>query len=160
MSTMNTSWGDASEILAAAGVEEDRSYYREFTSHDERAVLTVAMRIQAAWESNDADVFAEVFHPNGSLLMQDTQLTSRDEIRSYMRAGFEGPYRGARVTGWPLTTQFLDSNVAVVVTEGGIILAGEDEPAPERKIRATWIIVKDADNKLSLFSHQSSPLQG
>jgi uncharacterized protein (TIGR02246 family) len=160
MSKTDTSWGDASELLAAAGLPEDQSYYREFTGDDERAVLTVAMRIQAAWKVNDADAFADVFRSDGSLLMQDTQLTSREDIRAFMQAGFDGPYKGARVNGWPLEIQFLSDDVAVVVTEGGIILPGETESAPARKIRATWVVVRDADNTLSLLSHQSSPLGG
>src|SRR5437763_9904928 len=62
-------WGSAPSILADTGVPEDESYYRGFTSEDEKAVLTVPMRIQAAWAANDADAFAAVFTDNGSLLM-------------------------------------------------------------------------------------------
>ena len=85
--TTTTSWGDASMLLAEVGVKEDTSYYREFTGENEKAVLTVPMRIQAAWAANDPDAFADTFAENGSLLMQDTQLTSREQIRSYMAEG-------------------------------------------------------------------------
>ena len=154
------SWGDATAILAAHGVTEDTSFYREFTSADERAVLTVPQRIQDAWLKNDADVFADVFTANGSLLLQDNQLTSQDEIRAYMRAGFSGPLKGAHVYGWPLEFKFLDENVAIAITEGGIIRAGESEIAPENQIRAVWVVVRNADGDLNLFSHQSSPVKG
>jgi uncharacterized protein (TIGR02246 family) len=160
MTTAVTSWGDASQILAAAGVAEDTSYYRQFTGADEKAVLTVGLRIQAAWAANDADIFASIFAENGSLLMQDDQLTSRAEIRSYMAKGFAGPFQGARVTGWPLYLEFLNDEVAVLVTQGGILLSGDKEVNPEREIRATWVIVKRAPGKLELLSHQSSPLKG
>src|SRR5947209_5168501 len=103
-----TTWGDAAEILAAAGIAEDTSYYREFTGEDEKAVLTVPLRIQEGWERNDADAFAETFTENGSLLMKDNQLSSREEIRDYLKAGFDGELRGARVRGWPLSVKFLD----------------------------------------------------
>jgi uncharacterized protein (TIGR02246 family) len=160
MSATVSSWGDASQILAATGVEEDESYYRSFTGDSEKAALTVAMRIQAAWAANDADAFADVFTENGSLLMQDKQLTSREQIRSYMAAGFAGGLGGARVSGGPLDMTFLDESTALVITEGGIILAGESEVDPARQIRATWVIVRGEDGPPRLLSHQSSPVNG
>ncbi|MFD9893984.1 SgcJ/EcaC family oxidoreductase [Amycolatopsis sp. NPDC059027] len=159
MAATTTPWGDASAILAAAGIEEDTSYYREFTGEDEKAVLTVAMRIQEGWERNDADYFADTFADNGSLLMKDDQLTSREQIREYMKAGFEAQFRGARVRGWPLSVKFLGDDTAMVISQGGILLAGETETAPERQVRVTWVIVKESGG-LKLLSHQTSPIKG
>jgi len=156
----NSSWGDAGTMLAKAGVAEDPSYYREFTGADEKAALTIGLRIQAAWAANDADAFADVFAENGSLLMRDEQLTSRAEIRSYMANGFAGPFRGAHVTGWPLEVQFLGDDVAFLVTQGGIVLPADDELLPEREIRAVWVIARRAPGELELLSHQSSPIKG
>lgn len=154
-----TTWGDASEILAAAGIAEDTSYYREFTGEDEKAALTVPMRIQEGWERNDADYFADTFAENGSLLMKDDQLTSRAEIRAYMAAGFAAEFRGAKVRGWPLSVKFLDDTTALVISLGGIVLDGETETAPERQVRVAWVIVKQNDG-LKLLSHQTSPISG
>ncbi|XVV00476.1 SgcJ/EcaC family oxidoreductase [Actinosynnema sp. CA-248983] len=159
MPTATKGWGDASQILAEAGVHEDPSYYRGFTAEDEKAVLTVPMRIQEAWERNDADMFADMFAENGSLLMQDTQLTSREQIRRYMAEGFRGPLKGARVRGGPLEIKFLSDTAAMVISEGGIQLAGETVTAPARSVRVTWVIVKESGG-LKLFSHQSSPVKG
>jgi uncharacterized protein (TIGR02246 family) len=161
MTTTTTSWGDATALLEAAGVAEDPAYYREFTSADEKAVLTVAKRIQAAWKANDADAFADTFAANGSLLMRDNQLKSREEIRAYMAAGFAGPLKGARVKGGPIEIKFLTDDVALVVTEGGVIMPGDgDEVAPANSIRATWVIRRQPDGTLELFSHQGSPVKG
>ena len=160
MTITTTSWGDATALLSAAGVPEDTSYYRGFTAPDEKAALTVAMRIQSAWAANDADAFADVFAANGSLLMRDTQLQGREEIRAYMAAGFAGPLRGARVKGGPIDVRFLTGDVALVVTEGGIVMPGDDDVAPANAIRATWVIGRRPDGKLELFSHQSSPVKG
>ncbi|MEO3977641.1 SgcJ/EcaC family oxidoreductase [Streptomyces sp. CAU 1734] len=160
MSATVTAWGSATEILAAAGVEEDLSYYRSFTGDDEKAVLAVAQKVQAAWAANDADAFADCFAENGSLLMQDEQLTSREEIRAYMARGFAGPLKGARVSGGPLYLKFLGDRAAVTVTEGGIIRPGESAIAPDRRIRATWVIALEDDGQPRLLSHQSSPISG
>jgi len=156
----NSSWGDASAMLATAGVREDTSYYRQFTKAGEKAALTIGQRIQAAWAANDADAFAGVFAENGSLLMRDEQLTSRAEIRSYMAAGFDGAFRGARVTGWPIEVKFLNDDVAIFVTCGGIVLAADAELLPQNQIRATWVIVKRAPGRLELMSHHGSPSNG
>jgi len=156
---MPTSTRTASEIMAGAGVEEDPSYYGSYTDEREKAALTVPMRIQAAWKANDANMFADLFTDNGSLLMQDTQLKGREEIRKFMADGFQGTYQGAYVKGWPIALKFLGEDVAMAITEGGIILPGETETAPERQIRATWVIVQQGDD-WRLFSHQSSPIKG
>lgn len=154
-----TSVGEASRLLADAGVEEDFDFYRRFTSETEKAVLTVPQLIKAGWKKNDGDFFADIFVENGSLLMQDEQLTSREQIRTFMTAGFAGKYKGAQVDGWPLEVKFLADDVAFVVTQGGIILAGETEIHPTREIRAVWIIVRRGD-VWKLMSHQSSPVKG
>jgi uncharacterized protein (TIGR02246 family) len=149
----------APEILAAHGIEENHEFYREFTGEAEKAVLTVPLRITDAWRTNDPDAFADVFVENGSLLMQYQQLESREEIRAYMKAGFAGFLRGAHVYGWPLQVTFLGDDAAMVITQGGIILDGESEIAPERQIRATWVIARRG-TEWALFSHQSSPIKG
>jgi uncharacterized protein (TIGR02246 family) len=156
MSTTAAVGRTAAEILTAAGVAENFAFYGPFTG---KAVLTVPQLIMAAWAANDADRFADIFTENGSLLMQDTQLTSREEIRQFMADGFRGAYRGAHVDGWPLHLKFLRPDVAMVVTQGGIILDGQAEVAPERAIRAVWVIVADGD-RWRLLSHQSSPIRG
>ncbi|MBO0832208.1 MAG: SgcJ/EcaC family oxidoreductase [Actinobacteria bacterium] len=160
MSASISSWGSAAEILASSGVPEKTSYYREFTREEQKAVLTIGMRIEAAWAANDAEMFASVFTEDGSLLMRDEQLTSRSEIRAYMARGFGGPYKGARVTGWPLLVKFLGPDAALFVTQGGILLAGEEIVHPDREIRAVWVVVRRGPGKLELLSHQSSPIRG
>jgi uncharacterized protein (TIGR02246 family) len=91
--------------------------------------------------------------------MGDHQLMSREEIRAFMAEAFAGDFRGARVSGWPLCVNFLTEGAAVVVTQGGIKLPGENEIAPEREIRAVWVIVAQ-EGTWRLLSHQSSPIKG
>ena len=74
-------------------------------------------------------MFADVFTADGSLLMRDEQLTSREEILAYMSRGFRRAAGGAGVKGWPVEVTFLTDDVALVVTEGGIIMAGQDDIA-------------------------------
>jgi uncharacterized protein (TIGR02246 family) len=148
----------ASSLLAEYDLAEDQTFVGSYTGDAERAVLTVPQIIMAAWAANDADMFASIFTENGSLLMQDDQLTSRDQIRNYMAKGFETGLKGARVTGWPMNIVFLDDDKAMVVTQGGIMFGGESAIAPEREIRAIWTLVA-IDGKWRLLSHHSCPIR-
>ena len=149
--------GKATELVAQA--KQWASNYGEFPNGEEGAVLTVPLRIRGAWERNDADAFAEVFADDGAMLVGDTQLTNRAEIRDYMSKAFAGAYRGARLEEEPVVIRKLDENVAFAVTKGGLILAGETEVAPERQVRTTWVIIKQ-DGDWQLFNHQTSPVTG
>lgn len=152
-------WGAAPNILAEAGVPEDQSYYRRFTTDDEKAVLTVGMRIRAAWKANDPDMFADTFAENGSLLMGDRQLTDREEIRAYMAEGFAGGLKGAYVEGWPVEVRFLSADVALLITEGGIVMPGSAGLQDANLIRSSWVINRRDDGRHRLVSHQSSPVK-
>ncbi len=147
---------NAAAILAATGVEEDPSYYGPFQADWERAVLTVPMRIQDAWLTNDADAFARTFTADGRLLLGDNDLRGREAIRAHMAAAFRGAFRGAHVKGGPLGVCRVTDDVALVVTEGGIRMAGETETAPQRRINALWMVVRH-DGGWQLQSHSSSP---
>ncbi|MEJ2885801.1 SgcJ/EcaC family oxidoreductase [Actinomycetospora aeridis] len=150
-------WGDATAVLERHGVVEDPAYYREFTAPDQKAVLTIAQRIQDAWARNDADRFADVFAPEGSLALGENELFGREAVRDFMRTGFAGPLAGASVAGGPLTCDLVTDDVAVSVTEGGIVMPGESAVAPERRIRATWVVRRRAPGELELLSHHSCP---
>lgn len=155
---MSATWGTATEILAKAGVDEVSWYYGPFDSEDEKAVLTVPMRVQSAWAGKDADAFAGVFAEAGSLLQYDDELTSREEIRAYMKAGFSGPFLHSEVSGRPLALRFLGDDVALLVELAGVLLPGETEVARERQFYATWVIRKRRAGELELLSFQVSPI--
>ncbi|MGQ0842060.1 SgcJ/EcaC family oxidoreductase [Actinokineospora sp.] len=142
-----------------AGAKKWASHYGAFAGGKEGAVLSVPLRIRGAWEQNDADVFADVFTNNGSLLIGDDQLTSRDEIRAHMATGFASHYKGASLVDEPLEIRFLTDDVALAITEGGVLYAGETELPAERVVRTMWVIARQ-DGEWKLVSHQTSPLNG
>ncbi len=151
-------WGDVHEHLAAAGAPEIPSYYGKFTSPDEKAVLSVPMRVHAAFTAKDGDAFADVFTENGSLVQFDDELSGREAIRAYMRAGFAGPLRDFRISGYGLGLRFVSDDVAIFAEMAGVLLPGETEVAPERSLRATWVIVRRG-GQLSLMSFHASPVR-
>jgi uncharacterized protein (TIGR02246 family) len=123
---------------------------------DQAALAQVAQRMIAAWADNDGDAFAAIFAEDGSLVLPgDVFLKSRDEIRTFMTAAFTGPYKGTRVTGKPLTVRALSADVAVLITEGGVLMPGETEVSAAQAIRATWVLTRHSPNWLVSAYHNS-----
>jgi uncharacterized protein (TIGR02246 family) len=156
------SWGDASELLAAAGVTEVSSDYLTLGGEEQRAALSVAMRLLAAATAKDPDAFADVFAENGSLVQYDDELRNREEIRAYVRAAFGGPFRDCRVAGRFLHFDFLTDDVAMLVEETSILLPGEQSPAPERIYRAMWVIRRrmEGQQQHDVLSFHQGPIKG
>jgi uncharacterized protein (TIGR02246 family) len=126
---------------------------------EKAAALTAPLRARVAWDDNDADAFADVFVENGSILFDDDQLTDRDAIRTYLRYAFAGKLRGTRVVQDPIEVKILAPDVAVVITEGGVVYEDETEVPANRAVRATWVSVR-REGEWRLFSQQTSPIAG
>ncbi|WP_327028760.1 SgcJ/EcaC family oxidoreductase [Micromonospora sp. NBC_01740] len=121
---------------------------------DETAVRDVARRIVTAWAANDADAFAAIFVEDGTLI-GDAYMKGREEIRSYMAAGFAGPYGGTHVLVEPLDVRFLTDDIALLVTQGSVLLEGETEFVAERAFLATSTVVR-VDGGWSIAAYQNS----
>ncbi|MEV4625766.1 SgcJ/EcaC family oxidoreductase [Micromonospora sp. NPDC049523] len=127
------------------------------TEADTAEVAGLTQRIVAAWAAHDADAFAGVFVEDGTMILPGVFQKGRDQIRAFMAAAFEGPYKGTQVTGQPFDLRFLGSDVAVLLTKGGVLAPGETEVPEERGIRATWLAAKQ-DGQWLLAAYQNTPL--
>ncbi|HEV2450803.1 MAG TPA: SgcJ/EcaC family oxidoreductase [Streptosporangiaceae bacterium] len=124
---------------------------------DVAAAQKVMQRIVDAWAAHNGDAFAEVFTPDASLILPgDVYLKNREEIRQYMTKGFAGPYRGTQVTGVPVNVRLLRPDVALLLTDGGVLAPGETEVAPERAVRAAWLLAKQNGDWL-ITAYQNTP---
>ncbi len=120
------------------------------------AIAGVPGRIVAAWADHDADAFSKVFVEDGTMILPGVYQKGRDDIRGFMADGFAGPYQGTQVTGEPLDIHFLSDESAVLITQGGVLNAGETEVSDKEAIRASWVVVK-RDGVWSLATYQNSP---
>lgn len=125
------------------------------TTSDPTATMAT---IVSAWAEHDADAFADAFVEDGTMIIAGTHVTSRPAIAEFMRTAFAGPYAGSRVTGQPVAVRSIAPGCTLIITEGGVIMPGEDEVAPQRAIRAGWLLVQD-EGTWRLAAYQNTPAQ-
>lgn len=123
---------------------------------DQAAVAALTQRVIAAWAYHDADGFADVFTEDGTMILPGLFRKGREEIRLYLKDAFENQYKGTQVTGKPLDIRFLAPDVALLLTQGGVLAPGESEVSDEQSIRASWTVVK-RDGEWWLAAYQNSP---
>ena len=123
---------------------------------DQAAIAAVPARMVKAWAAHDADAFADLFVEDGSMMLPGKYKKGKDEIRSFMAAAFAGPYQGTQVTGSPIEIKPLGTGAVALLTEGGVIEAGQSELSDAAAIRASWILVKREGNWL-LSVYQNCP---
>jgi len=147
----------ASSLVAQA--KQWATYYGKFTQGEESAALTAPLRARAAWDANDADAFAGVFTENGSILVDDEQLNEPEAIRAFFADAFANGLSGTKLIVEPIEIKVLEPGVAVVITDGGVLYAGETEVPADRVVRGTWV-TKQVDGEWQLVSQQTSPVKG
>ena len=119
-------------------------------------MLSVIQAIYDAWADNDADAFAALYTEDATVVQPGVHKKGKEEIRTTMAAGFAGPLKGSRVLDEPESVRFFGSESAVVITEGGILMAGQTEIPSERLVRATWVLTKQ-DGQWFVAAYQNSP---
>jgi uncharacterized protein (TIGR02246 family) len=119
-------------------------------------VLSVIQAVYDAWADNDADAFAALYTKDATVVQPGVHKKNQDEIRTTMAAGFAGPLKGSRVIDKPQSIRFLGSEAAVVITEGGVLMADQTDVPSERQVRATWVLSKQ-EGKWFVVAYQNSP---
>jgi len=116
---------------------------------EEASACAVVDEVNAAWGSNDADRFADLYTTDATFILSgDRFFRGREHIRRELAESFEGPHRGTRLLTFVVSSRMLAPDTAVLVTEGGVLLPGQDTPDRERELRATWVMVKESDRWL------------
>jgi uncharacterized protein (TIGR02246 family) len=106
----------------------------------EAAVTGVLRRLYQAWQAADADAIAGLFQPDCTSVLPGVFRQGRDEVRAYFAAGFDGPLKGSSVIDQVRSVRFAGPDAAIVISEDGILMAGEDSVPDGRRVRATWVL--------------------
>jgi uncharacterized protein (TIGR02246 family) len=130
--------------------------FPEITQTDKAAIATLTQKVVAAWAYQDAETFASVFIEDGTMILAGVYCASRDEVREYMAKAFEGRYKGTQVTGKPITIRSLGPDVAILLSQGGVLESGETEVTEGSAIRASWLAVRQ-DGQWRLAAYQNTP---
>lgn len=107
---------------------------------DDHAVRAVLDGIYAAWADNDADAFVAGYAEDATALLPGSYLQDRDAIRATMADVFAGPLKGSRGVHEVQSVRFPGPGTAIVISKGGIVLAGETEPQPANRALDSWVL--------------------
>ncbi|HEU5331404.1 MAG TPA: SgcJ/EcaC family oxidoreductase [Actinocrinis sp.] len=126
-------------------------------AHDEAAIQAVLVDSYQAWEAGDADGMVANYTADATAIMTGSLRGSRDVIRESMALAFEGPLKGSSTVNRQLSLRFLGQDAAIVVSESGILLAGESEVPDAGKVNATWVFEK-RDGRWLIAAYHNSPV--
>jgi uncharacterized protein (TIGR02246 family) len=94
---------------------------------------------------------------DATAIMTGSLRGSRDVIRQNMALSFEGPLKGSSTCNKQLGIRFVGRDGAIVISESGILLAGETEVPDSRKVNATWVFEK-RDGQWLIAAYHNSPV--
>jgi len=126
------------------------------SQNQEEAVVAVVHGVHQAWDKGDADAFVSEYAENASATLPGSYMKSRQDIHGSMTFLFNGPFKGTRASDKVLDVRFLNDDTAVVITETGVLIPGEDAAPPERTAYATWVLTRQ-DGKWLIGAYCNSP---
>ncbi|WP_309117757.1 SgcJ/EcaC family oxidoreductase [Saccharothrix sp.] len=125
------------------------------TRSAEAGVREVLDGVARAWAGGDADAVADACAKNARMVLSDDRfLRGREMIRTAMTREFATADRGRTLVQDVVDLRFLQPGVAVVVTEGGDLVAEERRP-----VRATWVLANGLDG-WRIAAYQNSRIAG
>jgi uncharacterized protein (TIGR02246 family) len=124
---------------------------------DEAAIQAVLVDSYKAWEAGDADGMVASYTADATAIMPGSLRGSRDVIRESMALAFAGPLKGSSTWNKQLSLRFAGRDAAIVVSESGILLAGETEVPDARKVNATWVFER-RDGQWLIAAYHNSPV--
>jgi uncharacterized protein (TIGR02246 family) len=124
-------------------------------TEDEAAIQAVLIDSYQAWAAGDADGMVADYTADATAIMPGSLRDSREVIRENMALGFAGPLKGSSTDNKQLSLRFVGTDAAILVTESGVLLAGETEVPESRKVNATWVFEKRHGQWLIAAYHNS-----
>ena len=114
----------------------------DIRGEDQAAISAVLAASYKAWEAGDAGGMVADYTADATAIMTGSLRDSRDVIRASMALAFEGPLKGSSTCNKQLSLRFVGRDAAIVVSESGILFAGQAEVPDAGKVNATWVFEK------------------
>ena len=130
----------------------------DIRAEDEAAIQAVLADSYQAWEAGDADGMVADYTADATAIMTGSLRDSRDVIRDSMALAFEGPLKGSSTYNKQLSLRFVGRDAAIVVSESGILFAGQTEVPDAGKVNATWVFEK-RDGQWLIAAYHNSPVR-
>ena len=126
-------------------------------AEDEAAIQALLVDSYKAWEAGDADGMVVNYTADATAIMTGSLHDGRDVVRENMALAFEGPLKGSSTYNKLLSLRFAGRDAAIIVSESGILFAGETEVPDTRKVNATWVFEK-RDDQWMVAAYHNSPV--
>jgi uncharacterized protein (TIGR02246 family) len=111
---------------------------------DEASVRLLITQASNAWNRGDVDSLAAVWAQDGELVAGDGSYhNGRPEIAKYLTHLLTGFWKGSRFVASVTSVRFPRPDVALAHLDGGFVLPGETELAPERRAAVSIIAIRD-----------------
>jgi uncharacterized protein (TIGR02246 family) len=123
---------------------------------DEAAIQAVLADSYKAWEAGDAAGMVASYTADATAIMPGSLRDSREVVRASMAQAFAGPLRGSSTWNRQLSIRFAGRDAAIVISESGILLAGQTEVPDAAKVNATWVFEK-RDGQWLIAAYHNSP---
>jgi uncharacterized protein (TIGR02246 family) len=125
---------------------------------DEAAIQSVLADSYKAWEAGDADGMVAGYTADATAILPGSLRGSREAIRESMALAFAGPLKGSSTCNKQLSIRFVGRDAAIVVSESGILFAGQTEVPEAGKVNATWVFEK-RDGRWLIAAYHNSPVR-
>ena len=106
---------------------------------DETEVREAMRRIYAGFDANDAERYAAGYAPATTVITPGVYLEGRDALRDTMEGHYAGALKGSKGRYDIQRIRFVTDDVAIVISLGSVLLAGQTEPSPTGLFHDTWV---------------------
>jgi uncharacterized protein (TIGR02246 family) len=126
-------------------------------TEDQAAIQAVLVESYKAWEAGDADGMVADYTADATAIVTGSLRDGRDMIREQMALAFEGPLKGTSTYNKQLGLRFVGRDAAIVVSESGILFAGQTGVPDTGRVNATWVFEK-RDGQWLIAAYHNSPV--
>ena len=126
-------------------------------AQDRAAIQAVLVDSYRAWEAGDAHGMVANYTGDATAIMTGSLRDGREVILRNMALAFEGPLKSTSTYNRQLSLRFVGRDAAIVVSESGILFAGQTEVPDTGKVNATWVLER-RDGQWLIAAYHNSPV--